>query len=255
MIYIKNILYFLHNLSYKEEFERNTSPCTLAYIDDNHTDASTGLTYKLPLKAGYPRRILRILIFIALSFNLSACLPAIFTVATTTGIVASKDQPMSQTLNDSRISAGIKTDLVKNNFRDLGAKIKVTVSQGRVLLTGNIQKELDALKAVNIAWNQKGVKEVINELKVNKNSNHFDLAQYTKDSIITTQIKAKNLVRKDIKFANYTIITIDNIVYLFGVARSEEELEKLASIASKIKGVEKVVCYAKIMDNFNKHEG
>lgn len=88
-------------------------------------------------------------------------------------------------------------------------------------------------------------------MKVNKNSNHFDLAQYTKDSMITTQIKAKNLIRKDIKFANYTILTIDNIVYLFGVARSEEELEKLASIASKIKGVEKVVCYAKIMNNFN----
>ncbi|AAL03076.1 BON domain-containing protein [Rickettsia conorii] len=195
--------------------------------------------------------ILRVLIFITLSFSLSACLPAIFTAATTTGIVASKDQPVSETLNDSRISASIKADLVKNNFRDLGAKIKVEVSQGRVLLTGNIQKESDALKAVEIAWNQKSVKEVINELKVNKNSNHFDLAQYTKDSMITTQIKAKNLVRKDIKFANYTILTIDNIVYLFGVARSEEELEKLASIASKIKGVEKVVCYAKIMNNFN----
>lgn len=197
------------------------------------------------------KSLLRILIFTAISFNLSACLPVIFTAATTTGIVASKDQPMSETLNDSRISAGIKADLVKNNFKDLGAKIKVEVSQGRVLLTGNIQKEPDALKAVEIAWNQKGVKEVINELKINKNSNHFDLAQYTKDSMITTQIKAKNLVRKDIKFANYTILTIDNIVYLFGVARSEEELERLASIASKIKGVEKVVCYAKIMDNFN----
>ncbi|AFB28931.1 BON domain-containing protein [Rickettsia rickettsii] len=195
--------------------------------------------------------ILRVLIFIALSFSLSACLPAIFTAATTTGIVASKDQPISETLNDARISASIKADLVKNNFRDLGAKIKVEVSQGRVLLTGNIQKESDALKAVEIAWNQKSVKEVINELKVNKNSNHFDLAQYTKDSMITTQIKTKNLIRKDIKFANYTILTIDNIVYLFGVARSEEELEKLASIASKIKGVEKVVCYAKIMNNFN----
>ncbi|BDU60525.1 BON domain-containing protein [Candidatus Rickettsia kotlanii] len=195
--------------------------------------------------------ILRVLIFIALSSSLSACLPAIFTAATTTGIVASQDQPISEILNDARISASIKADLVKNNFRDLGAKIKVKVSQGRVLLTGNIQKESDALKAVEIAWNQKSVKEVINELKVNKNSNHFDLAQYAKDSMITTQIKAKNLVRKDIKFANYTILTIDNIVYLFGVARSEEELEKLASIASKIKGVEKVVCYAKIMNNFN----
>lgn len=195
--------------------------------------------------------MLRILVFIALVFNLSGCLPAIFTAATTTGIVASKDQPISGTLNDSRISAGIKADLVKNNFKELGAKIKVEVSEGRVLLTGNIQKEEDALKAVEIAWNQKGVTEVINELKVSKNSNHFDLAQYTRDSMITAQIKAKNLVRKDIKFANYTVLTVDNVVYLFGVARSEEELENFADLASKIKGVEKVVCYAKIADNFN----
>ncbi|AAU03856.1 BON domain-containing protein [Rickettsia typhi] len=194
--------------------------------------------------------ILRVLIFISLLLSISACLPAIFTAVTATGIVASKDQPMSKTLNDVKIATGIKADLVKNNFKDLGAKINVEVSQGRVLLTGNIQKETDALKAVKIAWDQTGVQEVINELKVNKNNNHFDLVQYTKDTMITTQIKAKNLVRKDIKFANYTILTIDNIVYLFGVARSEEELEKLASIASKIKGVEKVVCYANIMNNF-----
>lgn len=195
--------------------------------------------------------MLRILFIATLSFALSGCLPAIFTAATTTGIAASKDQPLSKTLHDSRISAGIKSDLIKNNFRELGAKIKVEVSQGRVLLTGNIQKEQDALRAVEIAWNQKDVKEVINELKVNKNSNNFDLAQYTRDSMITAQIKAKNLVRKDIKFANYTVLTVDNVVYLFGVARSEEELEKLADIASKIKNVEKVKCYAKIMDNFN----
>ncbi|XVN40280.1 MAG: BON domain-containing protein [Rickettsia endosymbiont of Argas persicus] len=195
--------------------------------------------------------MLRILIFIALAFNLSGCFPAIFTAAITTGIAASKDQSLSKTLEDSRISASIKADLIKHNFKELGAKIKVEVSQSRVLLTGNIQKEQDALKAIEIAWAQKGVTEVINELKVNKNSNHFDLAQYTKDSMITAQIKAKNLVRKDIKFANYTVLTIDNIVYLFGVARSKEELEKLADIASKIKGVEKVVCYVKIIDNFN----
>ena len=195
--------------------------------------------------------MLRLLIFIVLSLVLTSCLPVIFTAATTTGIAASKDQSISETLNDSRISAGIKADLVKNNFRDLGTKIKVEVSQGRVLLTGNVQKEQDMLKAVEVSWNQKDVKEVINELKINSNSNHFDLVQYTKDCMITVQIKAKSLVRKDIKFANYTILTIDNVVYLFGIARSEEELKALASIASKIRGVKKIVCYAKIIDNFN----
>lgn len=195
--------------------------------------------------------MLRILIFTALAFNLSGCLPVIFTAATTTGIVASKDQPISGTLNDLRISAGIKADLVKNNFKELSAKIKIEVSEGRVLLTGHIEKEQDALKAVEIAWNQKGVTEVINELKVRKNSNHFDLSQYTRDSMITAQIKAKNLVRKDIKFANYTVLTVDHVVYLFGVARSKEELENFADLASKIKGVAQVVCYAKIAGNLN----
>ncbi len=195
--------------------------------------------------------MLRILIFTALALNLSGCFPAIFTAATTTGIVASKDQPISGTLNDSRISAGIKAGLVKNNFKELGAKIKVEVSEGRVLLTGHIEKEQDALKAVEIAWNQKDVTEVINELKVSKNSNHFNLAQYTIDSMITAQIKARNLVRKDIKFANYTVLTVDNVVYLFGIARSEEELKNFADLASKIKSVEKVVCYANIATNLN----
>ncbi|WP_410526026.1 BON domain-containing protein [Rickettsia endosymbiont of Polydrusus tereticollis] len=193
----------------------------------------------------------KILIIMFLSLTLSGCLPAIFTAATTTGIAASKDQPMSETINDAKISAAIKTALIKNNFKELGAKIKVEVSQARVLFTGNIEKEEDALKAIEIAWNQKGVKEVINELKVNKKSNHFDLVQYTRDSLITTQIKTKTLVRKDIKFANYTVLTVNNIVYLFGVARSEEELAKISAISSKIKGVEKVVCYVKIMDNFS----
>ncbi|WP_410525859.1 BON domain-containing protein [Rickettsia endosymbiont of Ceutorhynchus assimilis] len=193
----------------------------------------------------------KILIIMFLSLTLSGCLPAIFTAATTTGIAASKDQPMSETINDSKISAAIKTALIKNNFKELGAKIKVEVSQARVLFTGNIEKEEDALKAIEIAWNQKGVKEVINELKVNKKSNHFDLVQYTRDSLITTQIKTKTLVRKDIKFANYTVLTVNNIVYLFGIARSEEELAKISAISSKIKGVEKVVCYVKIMNNFS----
>lgn len=193
----------------------------------------------------------KIFIIMFLSLTLSGCLPAIFTAATTTGIAASKDQPMSETINDAKISAAIKTALIKNNFKELSAKIKVEVSQARVLFTGNIEKEEDALKTIEIAWNQKGVKEVINELKVNKKSNHFDLVQYTRDSLITTQIKTKTLVRKDIKFANYTVLTVNNIVYLFGIARSEEELAKISAISSKIKGVEKVVCYVKIMDNFS----
>nr|WP_277360750.1 palindromic element RPE1 domain-containing protein [Rickettsia asembonensis] len=47
----------MHNLSYKEEFEGNTERSTTVYINIRE-DASTGLTYKLPLEGGYARSLL-----------------------------------------------------------------------------------------------------------------------------------------------------------------------------------------------------
>ncbi|WP_341787832.1 glycosyltransferase family 4 protein [Rickettsia endosymbiont of Cantharis rufa] len=50
--FIPNKIDFPHKSSYKEEFERDTSPRTAAYIDIRE-DSSTGLTYKLPLEVTY----------------------------------------------------------------------------------------------------------------------------------------------------------------------------------------------------------
>ena len=180
--------------------------------------------------------------------SLTSCLPAVFTGAAGSAMEFAKDRPANETLTDARISAGIKAEFIKKDFRYLYTKIKIEVVQGRVLLTGTIDKEEDAVKAVEIAWNQKDVTEVINELKVDKNSRHFDLLQYTRDTMITSQIKSKTFVNRDIKFVNYTVITINDVVYLFGIARSEEELEKVANIASNVYGVQKVVSHVKISD-------
>lgn len=186
---------------------------------------------------------------IILAFALSGCLPAIFTAATTTTVAAAKDQSMAETIDDVKISAAIKTSFIRNNFRELYTKIKVEVDQGRVLLTGIIDNEEDALKAVELAWEAKGVKEVINELITDKKSSHFDLVQYTKDTMITSQIKAKIFIEREVKYVNYTIVTVNNIVYIFGMSRSEEELEKVTNIAAQINGVEKVICHAKMKED------
>ncbi|WP_375331872.1 BON domain-containing protein [Candidatus Tisiphia endosymbiont of Temnostethus pusillus] len=187
-------------------------------------------------------------IIIILSFMLTGCLPAVFTAATTSTLAVAKDQSIAETIDDVKIATKIKASFIKNNFRELYTKIKVEVNQGRVLLTGIIDKKEDALKAVEIVWGEQGVREVINELIIDKKSDHFDLVQYTKDAMITSQIKARTFVNRDIKWVNYTIVTVNDIVYIFGVARSEEELEKVTSIASQINGVARVVCHVKIKE-------
>lgn len=184
--------------------------------------------------------------------SLSGCLPAAFTAATTTALSVAKDRSIGNAVDDAKISAAIKAAFIKNNFRELYTKISVEVLQGRVLYTGTVDKEEDMLEAVRIAWDQEGVTEVINELKVDKDSGHFNLLQYTRDTLITSQIKARLFAYRNIKFVNYTVITVDNVVYLFGIARSNEELELVADIASKIRGVEKVVSHARIQVPFAK---
>lgn len=188
-----------------------------------------------------------LLLFVLSSF-LFSCLPALFTATTTSTVAVAKDRSVSQTMEDAKIATLIRTAFIKNNFRDLYAKINTDVINGRVLYTGTVDQNEDMITAVQIAWDQAGVKEVINELKVDKNSNHFDLIQFTRDTIITGQVKSKIFINRDVKFVNYTAITVNDVVYLFGIARSQEELEKVGDIASKVNGVKKVISHVKIRE-------
>lgn len=198
------------------------------------------------------KKIFNFVNFSILSILLSGCLPAVFTGVTVSAAEFAKDRQAGDTLKDIKISSAIKASFIKNNFRELYTKIKVEVVQGRVLYTGMVNNNEDAVNAVQIAWNQEGVTEVINELKVDKKSGNFDLVQYTRDTMITSQIKSKTFLDRGIKFINYTVITVNDVVYLFGIARSEEELQKVANIASNIHGVQKVVSHVKVNELANK---
>ena len=178
----------------------------------------------------------------------SSCLPAAFTAAGSSAMAVAKDRTIQETWSDAKIAAKIKASFVKQNFRELYTKIHVDVVEGRVLFTGTVDNEEDVLAAMTIAWDQPGVKQVINELKIDKNSSHFDITQYTKDMMITAQIKTRIFANRDIKFVNYTVITMKNIVYLFGMARSSDELERVANIASIVRGVEEVISHVRVKE-------
>lgn len=188
------------------------------------------------------------IIFLILPLTLSGCLPVIFGAATGTTLAVAKDRTVGETLTDVKLAAKIRAELMKSNFREIFTKITVTVSEGRVLFTGKVDKEEYILQAVEIAWKHPEVVEVANELIIDENSNKLNLVQYTKDSLITAQVKSKIFTKRSIKFVNYTIVTLDNTVYIFGMARSNEELEQVAEIAAKIKGVENVISHVRVKE-------
>jgi len=185
-------------------------------------------------------------ILIILSIFLSSCLPLVFTATTTAGVMASQDRSTGTIIDDNTLWAKITNSYLKEDFKELYSRVKITVTEGRVLLTGTLADETMTLKAVELAWKEEGTKEVINEISLE--DSNYKISDYLQDTWISGQVKSKVLLTGGIKFVNYTIVTVRGVVYIFGIAKDEPELEKIASIAAQINGVVKVVCHAKVKE-------
>ncbi|MFK8040032.1 MAG: BON domain-containing protein [Rickettsiaceae bacterium] len=181
----------------------------------------------------------------ALLMLLTGCIPAVITAATVSTAKFSQDQTTGQILDDNIIATKIKAAFIKRGFKKLYSKITVSVNSGRVLYIGLVSSQQDVLDAIEIAWNIRGVSEVIDELQIKSEERDIDIAQYTRDAMITSQIRTRIMTNK-IKSINYNIITKDDVVYIFGLAQNEEEVKKVAEIASKIRKVKSVVSHVKI---------
>lgn len=183
----------------------------------------------------------RIISIILISLSLSGCVPALFGVGAHTQIIATRNQSLTKATKDIAIAHSIRKEFLVNGFKKLYSNINVAVVDCHVQLTGTVENDEDVITAVEIAWNQSGVKEVINEIKVDESSNSMDIGQYTKDAWITTQIKTTILANKDVKFASFTIVTCKNIVYIFGLSTDQRQIEEVANIAASTRGVEQVI--------------
>lgn len=178
---------------------------------------------------------------------LSGCAPFfILGGSAKAGTTLTKEQTVGSSIDDINIWTKIKADFLRDHKEIPGVltNVSVEVSEGRVLLTGNLESADDRLKVLRISWEQNGVREVINEIKLTRSNPGFK--QYAKDSWITTQAKTKLLAEKNIRSVNYTIESIDNIVYVLGIAKDQDELNLVISVIESIKGVDKVVTYVKI---------
>ncbi len=188
----------------------------------------------------------KIIITLILILNLSGCLPVIIG-GTTAGVMNAKsqDREVSQSKNDVKIWISIKNQFIQYNSKDLFKNVSVKVVEGRVLLTGDVQKAQTKMLAEKISWVPNGVEEVINEIEI---KNNYGIKNIAKDTAITTKVKARLAFEKNIKSGNYKIETVDSVVYVIGVTKSKEELSRAIDLISRVSGVKKVVNYVLIKE-------
>ena len=184
-------------------------------------------------------------LFLVLSaFALSSCSFAGLAtgVGATAGVAASQEGGIKRAASDLRIQALINEAWFNYNV-DAFRKLDMTVNQGRVLLTGVVQDPEHRVEAVRLAWQPKGVEQVINEIRVAESSG---IVGFARDSWISTRLRTSITFDREIQSINYTIDTVQGTIYLMGIAASQAELNMVVEKARTIPDVKQVVSYVKI---------
>lgn len=160
----------------------------------------------------------------------------------TAGVAAAQERGLSGALDDSQIRVQIN-HLWLQADEVMYRKVSLQVQQGRVLLTGIVPDEEMRAEAVRLAWQADGVKEVINEIQVGDGTGVDD---YARDTWISAQLKSKLLFDGDVSSINYSIETVNGVIYLIGVAQSQAELDRVLNHARNLAHVRKVVSYVRL---------
>ena len=170
---------------------------------------------------------------------LSGCAGAVVGVGTAAVAASTTEKGFSTSVSDGVIFAKLKDRFIQVNA-SLLTSIDVTVNDGAVLFTGKVKTPEDKIEATKLAWEIKGVREVVNELQVIDNSSIKDLA---KDLAATATLRGKMIADKDISSLNFSIDVVNGIVYLSGVASTPEEMNKVVSHAKNLRFAQQVVSY------------
>lgn len=175
---------------------------------------------------------------------LNACtaIGAATTAGAVGGIASAREGGLKQSLTDTRISLEIN-DLWFKYDTNAFLKLNLTVEQGRALVTGVVQNPDHRVEAIRLAWQPEGVVQVINEVRV---ADSEGFTGYARDSWITGKLRTKLIFERDVQSINYTIDTVQGIVYLMGIAQNQVELNKVIGLTRDTGYVKNVVSYVKL---------
>lgn len=188
---------------------------------------------------------IHLIAFSILSLSLAACsLAGTATgIGASLGVAASQEGGLSRAASDLRIQTEIN-DLWFRSDVEAFLKLDMTINQGRVLVTGVVQDPEQRVEAIRLAWQPEGVKQVINEIQV---ADSEGIVGFAKDAWISTRLRTTLTLDKDVQSINYSIDTVNGVVYLIGAAQSQAELNRVIETARTISNVKRVVSYVKLV--------
>ena len=139
-------------------------------------------------------------------------------------------------IDDSIIQKSLSIRVAQVNSKYI-LLVSTKVIDGHIYLNGTVDTVDEKILLTKLAWKIEGARTVKNNLKV---KDKFSLKNEAKDLLITSQIKVALLANKKVKSVNYQINTVNQIIYIFGIAQNEEERREVINEGKQILDVKNV---------------
>tara|TARA_B100000214_G_C23806020_1_gene552682 strand:+ start:12 stop:605 length:594 start_codon:yes stop_codon:yes gene_type:complete len=189
---------------------------------------------------------IKIIIIIISFIFLNGCIGTSSTGVFGTGVsIAMDPRTLGTQIDDSIMDKSLETRILgidKKYFLSVKAK----VLDGRIFLTGKVDSPDEKLKLTKVAWETKGARSVKNDIKIKEK---FKFKQSAKDLLITSQLRSALIFNKKIKSVNYNIDSYKKVIYIYGIAITEDERKEVIKESKEILDVEDVVASILLVDD------
>lgn len=164
---------------------------------------------------------------------LQGCMSMAFTGAS----MAYDRTNISKRVENQLISQQANSQIQKLSKSTMGTDVTATSYNNVILVYGHVAQQKLRRKIDAAMKHIKGVKQVINQIHVGPPPSFW---QQTKDSWVTTKIKAKYMAATQIDPSKIKVITNDATVYLLGDV-TREQAHVAIVLAQETDGVRKIV--------------
>jgi osmotically-inducible protein OsmY len=189
---------------------------------------------------------LRISIYLSVALvgaaPLSGCIAVVAGTAAGGYTLASEQRSPQQLARDAAIGATAHKVWADANT-DLARDADTTVYDGRVLITGIVPNADMKAMAERLVRPIDGVREVYNEIQVGQPTN---IAQDARDNLVSNTLRAKLLGDAEVRSSNFTVHTLNGVVYIIGYARNAAERDRVTTYARNLSNVTRVVAYISV---------
>lgn len=154
------------------------------------------------------------------------------------GVAAPLATTVGTEIDDTVVTTRVKSALLEDQeFK--GFEFKVETRKGKVQLSGFVDTQAMADRAIVVVRSISGVKDVENGMTVKVGK--VTMGNQVDDTVITAKVKSALLADPSVKGTDIAVVTSKGKVQLSGFVNSQTQIDRAMSVARTVENVDSVV--------------